>query len=169
VLRRQKIDKCRHEITVGKRENSSLPQTSVYRSTKGDHYRSADRLMHKGDQSCRNSRSIQALRRGRRRWRRSSSVDVIEVDLASLGLGDPAASNYRADEGARDRRGQNPRVVTVLESWSGDVAGHRPLRLIGGGRFPPPITLLLVSLALCRVDNSDLASSHACTTNRSTG
>src|SRR6185369_17419898 len=117
------------DIAVGKR-NSSLPETSARCSTKGDHYRSADRLMQRGDLSCRKSRSIQAWWRGRRRWRRSSPVDVCEVDLASLRLGDPAAGNDRADEGTRDRRGKNPRVVTVIGPCGDRLAGHPTLRLV---------------------------------------
>jgi len=47
---------------------------------------------------------------------RLRSVDVIEVELSGLGFGDAAAVHDRANEGARDRRAENPLAVTLLES-----------------------------------------------------
>ena len=39
--------------------------------------------------------------------RRLSSVDVVEINLAGFGLGDPSARHNDAHEGEHDRRGEN--------------------------------------------------------------
>jgi len=58
---------------------------------------------------------------------RLSSVDVIQIDLAGFGLGDPAASDDDAHEGDRHRRGEDPVMLALLEPWPGFVAGHLAL------------------------------------------
>jgi len=54
---------------------------------------------------------------------RVSAVDVVEIDLLGLSLGNPAALRRDAHEGTRYRRGENPLAVMVLESGAA-VAGH---------------------------------------------
>src|SRR3954469_18482905 len=66
-----------------------------------------------------------------------SSVDVVEINLAGFGLGDPSARHNGAHEGEHDRREENLLAGAVLESClGGAVAGHVALRLIGRGWIP---------------------------------
>src|SRR5882672_11796190 len=150
------------------KRKSSLPETTVCRSTKGDQYRiSGPSYVLAGTAILKkiNSRHHATLRPPRViRWRRS--VDVIEIDLAGLSLGDTAASHDGPHEGKHHRRGKDP---LALSPSLGAGAGHFSLSALGQrGESRCRLTLLLSWWSRdfrAALDSSDLASSRTCATN----
>ena len=119
-------------------EKSSLPETTVCRSTKGDQYRisgpsyvlAGTAILKRNHFTSSRDLSAPAVIRGLR------SVDVIEIDLAGLSLGDATALDDDAHERKRHRRGENP-LVAVFES-GGAVAGHLSLSALRQREIPLP-------------------------------
>src|SRR5882724_1346176 len=160
------------DVAAGKLEKCSLPETTVCRSTKGDQYRisgpsyvlAGTAILKRNHFTSSRDLSAPAV------VRRLRSVDVIEIDLAGLSLGDPAALGDDAHARKRHRRGEN--LLVGIPSL--DVgAGHLSLSALGQREKPVcRLTLWLCwSRRLVRwavSDNSDLASSRTCTTDRST-
>nr|DAH82746.1 MAG TPA: hypothetical protein [Caudoviricetes sp.] len=71
-------------------------------------------------------------------------VDEVEIDLARVRLG-VAARDTQADEGERNRRGENPLGLAVLDCVGCGVLGHPTLLPVRRRGNSLRLTLLLVS------------------------
>lgn len=106
------------------------------------------------------SRHDAILRRLRiRRWRRS--VDVVEIDLAGLGLGEPAARHNGPHDGARHRRGENLLIGSLRVG-----AGHVSLSALWQREIPAADLRSCYSagpeiFGLCRIARTLLRHGHA--------
>jgi hypothetical protein len=140
-LRRPKFTNA--DVTAGNRK-FSLPETTVCRSTKGDQYRisgpsyvlAGTAILKRNQFTSSRDLAMPAV------IRRLRSVDVIEIDLAGLSLGDATALRDDAHEGKRHWRGENP-LVGIPSLGVG--AGHfSPLCLGAEGETRLPSYALVI-------------------------
>ena len=147
-------------------ENLRCPETTVCRSTKGDQYRisgpsyvlAGTAILKRNHFTSSRDLSAPAF------VRRLRSVDVIEIDLAGLSLGDPAALGDDAHERKRHRRGEDPlvgipslvlvRVISRSLPWG---RGRNPSAVLRSG-YPGPGGWCA---GLCQIIRTLLRRGHA--------